>query len=80
MLPVSIPNSKLGIVATKRLGNSIKRNRSKRLVRELYRTHKKLLPESFQIVMIPKLPILKMAFTQLAETFQKALGKASSHL
>ncbi len=49
-----LPNDKgtrrLGITVGKRIGNSVKRNRIKRLLREFFRLHKDSLPEGRDIV------------------------------
>jgi ribonuclease P protein component len=45
--------SRLGITVTTRIGNAVIRNRVKRLVREYFRRHKKMLPSN-DIVVIAK--------------------------
>ena len=40
ILPNGLDVSRLGVIATRRLGGSARRNRSKRLTRELFRQHK----------------------------------------
>ena len=44
--------SRLGIVASRRAGNSVERNRSKRLVRELFRLNPGLFPPSCDVLVI----------------------------
>ena len=70
----------LGIVATKRIGNAVHRNRAKRLVRELYRKHKKSITGSAQTVVVPRKTIFKMAYTELECSFKDAIEKASNRL
>ncbi len=44
---------RLGVIATKRLGKAVRRNRVKRLLREFFRHHKGILPPR-DIVIIAK--------------------------
>lgn len=46
--------SRLGITATKKFGNAVKRNRIKRLIREFFRLNKDRLKASQDIVIIAK--------------------------
>jgi len=71
---------RLGIIATKRIGNAVHRNRAKRLVREMYRKHKAFIPVSAQTVVVPRKAILKMVYTELESSFKDAVVKASNRL
>jgi ribonuclease P protein component len=44
--------TRLGITAGKRVGNSVKRNRIKRLIREFFRLNKQQLPKGYDIMII----------------------------
>ncbi len=72
--------SQLGVIATKKIGNAVCRNRAKRLVRELYRNHKEIIPEFSQTVVIPRKAIFKMPYTELECSFKDAIRKASNKL
>lgn len=51
-LPNSLETARLGIAATRKLGDAVRRNRAKRRVRDLFRCNK--LCNSFDIVVIPR--------------------------
>ena len=46
--------TRLGITATKEVGNSAQRNRIKRLIREFYRLNKAHFPQGYDIVITAK--------------------------
>jgi ribonuclease P protein component len=45
---------RLGITVTKKTGNSVKRNRIKRLIREFFRLNKNLFPAEHDVVIMAK--------------------------
>ena len=72
--------TKLGVIATKRLGNAVARNKAKRLIRELFRKHKQHLPSIMHLVVLPRRSIFQTPFTKLETLFIDALNKASNRL
>lgn len=46
--------TRLGITVSKKVGNSVTRNKIKRLVREFFRLHKALFPRSCDVVIVAK--------------------------
>ncbi len=55
----------------KRLGNAVRRNRMKRLMREFVRTHKSLWPASDSVVLMPKHGTFEMDFQQVSAELQQ---------
>jgi len=48
------PRSRLGITVSRQVGNAVRRNRVKRLLREAFRQQRSLFPDSCDLVMIAK--------------------------
>lgn len=45
---------RLGVIASRRVGNAVVRNRCKRLLREAFRKHQNLLPEVCDVVLVAR--------------------------
>ena len=60
---------RIGIIATRRLGNAVKRNRAKRIIRELFRNHKEILPERCDLVVIPHSTFFSQSYSKLELDF-----------
>ena len=51
--PNALKHSRLGMSVAKRYGNSVRRNRFRRLIREAFRLHKEELPKGCDFIVIP---------------------------
>jgi len=51
---VSTPASRLGVTASRRVGNAVVRNRIKRRIREWFRQHRSELPANRDLVVIAR--------------------------
>jgi ribonuclease P protein component len=71
---------RLGIIASRRLGGAIVRNRAKRRIRELFRQQQPqgAAPHSatFDVVVIPRREFLTAPFDVIRADFHLALGRA----
>ena len=72
--------TKLGVIVTKRLGNAVKRNRAKRVIRELFRCHKHRICDPSHLVVLPRRSIFTTKPSVLESTFLSALEKAITRL
>lgn len=58
---------RLGISVSKKVGEAVKRNRVKRLVREFFRLHKDQLPEFCDFLFIAKSGSIQLNYSTLCE-------------
>ncbi len=65
--------SRLGLVVGRKFGNSPKRNRFKRILREAYRLNKSLLNISADIVVIPRPGLTELSLNAIEDNFKKFL-------
>ena len=78
-LPNSLGRDRLGIIASKRVGNAVNRNRAKRRVRELFRrSDSDTRPTGaavFDLVVIVRSDLVDAPFDAIAADFRAALKK-----
>lgn len=63
----SLKNPRIGISASKKYGNAIKRNRFKRLAREAFRQNQKLLSKNIEFNIISKIISKKLSLKDLEQ-------------
>jgi ribonuclease P protein component len=72
---------RLGIVASKKLGDSVRRNRAKRLIREVFRhTPNPAALDRVDIVVIPRTELFNASYASLEEDYRTALARSVARL
>jgi ribonuclease P protein component len=74
-LPNDLPVSRLGIAASRRLGGAVRRNRAKRLVRELFRRGN--TESGIDVVVLPRPELLTAKFGHLEADFRSVLLRST---
>lgn len=74
-LPAAGP-SRLGVVAAKRIGNSVVRSRAKRLLRQAFRLHQHDLRVPSDIVLVARDSIAGKAFAEVERDYLSSLQAA----
>lgn len=62
--------TRLGITVTRKVGNAVMRNRIKRLVREVFRQHRRELPTGLDLVWVAKQQAADATFAEVLADFQ----------
>lgn len=57
-----LPNSRLGISVRKKFGNSVKRNRIKRLIKEVFRLNRENIKDGYDFIVIPRISAVNADF------------------
>lgn len=73
--PSSAPETRIGVTVTRKIGNSVTRNRCRRLVREVFRKNKWRIAASVDIVINVKGALTEADFSELEADFLKFLEK-----
>ena len=74
------PENRLGITTGVKLGNAVKRNRARRRIRALYRTHEHRLLAGYDIVVVARTRAIYGRYAELERCFvqqMKKLGMAA---
>jgi len=71
---------RFGVIASRRVGNAVKRNRGKRLLREIFRTHEAQLPEGLELVAVLRSGYDRHSYADLERRFVKACAQMHSRV
>lgn len=66
---------KLGIVCSKKVGNSVVRHRFARLIREIYRKHKDEIKEDTDLIVVARESAKEQGFTEIEASFLRLLKR-----
>ncbi len=66
---------KLGIAVSRKVGKAVIRNRLKRYVREIYRTHRTLLAEDAHLVVVARPAAVTLDYAQCEDAIRTLLRK-----
>jgi ribonuclease P protein component len=72
---------RLGIVASRKLGDSVRRNRAKRLIREIFRQNPQ--PDGSRgvdVVVIPRVELFAAAYASLEDDYRSVLARGLARL
>ena len=69
------PMSRLGITTGVKLGNAVKRNRARRRIRELYRTHERMVSAGYDIVIVARTRVMFGRYAELERSFDQLMKK-----
>lgn len=72
----SLPS--LGVIASRRVGNAVMRNRGKRLIREVFRHHAYVLPRGSRLVIVLRAGYSRYSFADLESHFNKSIERILS--
>ena len=70
------PGVRLGIVASRKLGDAVHRNRAKRLIREIFRLMDKSPELALDLVVIPRRELFDAPFSDLDRDFRALWRRA----
>ncbi|HHU70037.1 MAG TPA: ribonuclease P protein component [Thermoanaerobacterales bacterium] len=68
--------SRLGVSVRKKIGNSVKRNRVKRLIKEAFRLNRNRIVNGYDIIIIPRFGATEVDFYIIERSLLKLLKKA----
>jgi ribonuclease P protein component len=78
--PNDAGTTRLGIVASRKLGDAVRRNRAKRLIREVFRHTAAPNGRGMDVVVIPRRELFDAAYSDLEADLRGALRRCAARL
>ena len=75
-LPGETAEGRVAVVAGKKLGNAVKRNRLRRRLRAAYRMQKEAFPPGWDIVLVARAGLLEAKWLDVTKEVELAVGRA----
>jgi len=75
ILSNNTPEVRIGLTVTKKIGKSVQRNRVKRVIREVFRLSKGILPGN-DIVVVARKPAVNLKYSQVQNSLNQLLRRA----
>lgn len=73
------PVNRLGVIASRKVGQAVKRNRGKRIFREIFRTSQEHLPSNSDVIIIVRASFDQHSYQQLRAQFLQACRRYTSY-
>jgi ribonuclease P protein component len=67
------PLRRIGIITSRRVGNAVKRNYAKRVVREIFRENQDAHPKNCDIVVVMRNTYDELSFSEIKELYLKGI-------
>jgi ribonuclease P protein component len=67
--------SRVGVVASRKVGDAVARNKAKRWMRELFRRNKDLFPQPVDVLIVATAAMKEASWAELREDYLQAAGK-----
>lgn len=68
--------TRLGVIASRRVGGAVQRNRCKRLLREVFRLHQNTLPNGLTLVLVARPRLVQAGYAEVEAVFQRLVSPA----
>ena len=74
-LPNGTNQKRLGIIASKKVGNAVARNRAKRIIREVFRRNKERFQDGMDVVVVSGKPLPRIPMPELEQALLSCLPR-----